>query len=104
MGLMDRLREAEQSGREAARVAFGKAKELGGDAQRRMRQKMRIYPAAAAANPSEVSQSNPAGIAPPLEQSEDVRHLEVTAPKPIVSVHGEDIDPARISGKDRKIA
>ena len=44
MGLMDRLREAEEQGKKAARHAYERALEMGEDAQRRIRQKMRIYP------------------------------------------------------------
>src|ERR1051326_1213003 len=49
MGLMDRLREAEEQGKEAARNAYERARDLGEDVQRRLRQKMRIYPAVSAA-------------------------------------------------------
>ena len=67
MGLMDRLREAEQQGKNAARRAFDRAIDAGEDLERRMRQKMRVYPRGT--NPNENKER----------------------PKPIVSIHGKDV-------------
>jgi hypothetical protein len=111
MGLMDRLREAEEQGREAARHAYERARELGEDAQRRLRQKMRIYPPhlAQTQSPSEVSQAQPAATVPPTSEIDDVRHLEAEPRQPIVSIKGEDVEekdkpqPAS-SEPERKIA
>jgi hypothetical protein len=64
---MDRLREAEQQGKNAARRAFDRAMDAGEDLERRMRQKMRVYP-----------RRN----AEPAEQPK---------PEPIVSINGKDL-------------
>ena len=92
MGLMDRLRKAERQGRERARGAFEQAKERGADLERRLRQRMRVYPRQATM-PSEVSQSQPAGgVSAGAKQDVDAaRHLEAEPEPPIVSIHGKDV-------------
>jgi hypothetical protein len=109
MNIIDRLRRAEHQSKEAAREGFERALHTWEDAQTMIRRKMRIYPrstnqlrgtapaaptapapvssvaspeeAAAPANHSSASDSTPA---PPSETREEA--------KPIVSVHGKDID------------
>jgi hypothetical protein len=105
MGLMDRLREAEEQGKEAARNAYERARDLGEDVQRRLRQKMRIYPADRAATPSEESQAQPAATVPPESEMEDIRHLEAQR-QPIISIEGKDVRPAPAPERrgNRKIA
>ena len=103
MGLMERLRNAEQHGRTVARDALERAREMGEDAERRIRQRMRIYPrtsvaAAAGESPSEVSQSQPAGVDIPASEAEDVRQLEAER-KAIVSVNGDDVESNRADSK-----
>jgi hypothetical protein len=87
---MDRLREAEEQGKKAARRAYERALEVGEDAQRRIRQKMRIYPPSVAA--AEGSQNGSAEVntaeAPP-------------APEPIISIQGRDVES---KPRERKIA
>lgn len=92
MGLIERLRKAEQQGKQAARDAYERAKELGEDAERRIRQKMRIYPPSAA-NHAESKRTTPAGAAAAPRRS-PVPHPETVEPEsePIVSIHGEDVD------------
>jgi hypothetical protein len=92
MGLMDKLRNAEQQGRSAARNAFGRALDFGEDAQRRIRQRMRIYPRRETPIPSEVSEGQPAGLALAIEDSDEVRRFEAE-PEPIISVNGRDVKP-----------
>ena len=90
MGLMDRLREAEQQGKKAARHAYERALEMGEDAQRRIRQKMRIYPSIAAA--AETGQNGQA----------EMNSAEIASPpEPIVSIEGRDIES---KPRERKIA
>lgn len=105
MGLMDRLREAEEQGKEAARNAYEHARDFGEDVQRRLRQKMRIYPPDRTATPSEVSQAQPAATVPPDSEIEDVRHLEAER-QPIISIEGKDIKPPSAPERrgQRKIA
>ena len=92
MGLMDRLREAEEQGKEAARSAYERARDFGGDVQRRLRQRMRIYPSDRGASPSEVSQAQPAAASLATSEIEDVRHLEAEL-QPIISIQGKDVMP-----------
>jgi hypothetical protein len=89
MGLMDKLRKAEEQGKQAARNAFERAKEMGEDAERRIRQKMRIYPPNRNHLSDEVNQSGAAaGVQPSgLEPAES----EQTEGVPIVSIHGKDV-------------
>src|SRR5438105_7253576 len=121
MGLMDRLRKAEEHGKEAARHAMDRAREVRDDAQRRIRQKMRIYPARANGSaPSEVSQANPMAGLPQSDSgsdtAEDVRHLEVMGEGnpdaaqefrqkvPIISIRGKDLEGVGEGEKKRKTA
>jgi hypothetical protein len=98
MGLMERLRNAEQHGRTAAREALERARELGEDAQRRIRQRMRIYPhtqAAAAGEAPSVSQGQSEAVAAPSRGAEDLPRGEGEAEEPIVSVNGRDVDASQ---------
>jgi hypothetical protein len=92
MGLMDALRKAERKGKELARRGVNAVEDKQAsaeDAQRRARQKMRVYPERGAANPPAPD---------PL-----ARELEDAQRKAIVSVHGEDLDEDEL-GKGRKVA
>jgi len=91
MGLMDRLREAEEQGKKAARHAYERALEMGEDAQRRIRQKMRIYPPTAAS----------AGEAGHNGQADMNAAETASPPEPIVSIEGRDIEN---KPRERKIA
>jgi hypothetical protein len=95
---MEKLRKAEEQGKQAARNAFERAKEFGEDAERRMRQKMRIYPPKVAnGTTSEVSQSGPAGTAAAtgLQRSSlETEESEQAESVPIVSVHARDVGRA----------
>lgn len=108
---MDKIRQAEELGREKARSAYGLARDLQEDMQRRLRQKMRVYPrpgtiaaserpaeeeengasSQEAVSPSEVSQAVPAGATPIADEIDDVRNLESNPEQPIVSIRGKDV-------------
>jgi len=79
MRLFDNIRRKGQQGREAVQRGMERAREEWEDTERKLRQRMRIYPqklrAAAAASSS-----------PAQEQ-----RTPSAAPKPIISVHGKDI-------------
>jgi hypothetical protein len=93
MGLMDALRKAEKKGKELARrgvEAVRETHEPADDAQRRVRQKMRVYPERNA-------------TAKPPEADATAREMEDAQRKTIVSVHGEDVGERGL-GKDQKIA
>ena len=90
MRLLDNLRNAEQKGVRTVRRGMERVREEWGDMERRIRQRMRIYPqklknVAASEHDQEadiMDQGIPAGIGEPAESE----------PKtPIVSVHGRDI-------------
>lgn len=91
MGLMDALRRAEQKGKELARRGANVVRDThdsAEDLQRRVRQKMRVYPERnAAANPPDGAK----------------REMEDAQRKAIVSVHGEDVDEKELD-KNRKLA
>ena len=92
MGLIDRLRKAEEQGKQATLNALEKAKEFGEDAERRIRQKMRIYPPQAA-NHSDGGAGNPAGTATAPRRSPIVESKD----EPIVSIHGEDVEADKVA-------
>jgi hypothetical protein len=110
MGLMDRLRKAEEQGKEAARHAIDRAREVREDAQRRIRQKMRIYPVQTTGSaPSEVSQANSMAGLPAADGEadlgEDLRHLEANQNnQPIISINGRDLERAGQNEGKRRMA
>ena len=92
MRLLDNLRNAEQKGVETVRRGMERVREEWGDIERRIRQRMRIYPqkpinVTVSASDHElegdiIDQGLPAGIGEPEEAKRQT---------PIVSVHGRDI-------------
>jgi hypothetical protein len=94
MGLMEKLRKAEEQGKYAARQAFERAKHFSEDTERRIRQKMRIYPPGGANNVSA-----DAGQQTPSNDSTRIHSVQSQAAErgerpPIISVHGEDVEEA----------
>ena len=87
MRLLDNLRNAEQKTVNAMLQGVAKAREEWGDVERRIRQRMRIYP--------QKLQKNVIVARQPAELHADVPTQEVEAEpetrKPIVSVHGSDV-------------
>jgi hypothetical protein len=88
MRLLDNLRSAEQKSANAMRQGMARAREEWGDMERRIRQRMRIYPQKllkkkniiTARSDSELRPDVPAQAPPELETQ-----------KPIVSIHGRDV-------------
>jgi len=87
MRLLENLRSAEQKGASAVRHGITRAREEWEDVERRIRQRMRIYPqklkksALAVRPPAELVPDTPTqGMLPTPETS-----------TPIVSIHGHDI-------------
>ena len=78
MGLIDSIRKAE----EKARHAYERAADLPQDTQRRLRQKMRIYP-----HPAE----RPAAVEGEQEAGADA--------EPIISISGKDVPVEELSKK-----
>jgi hypothetical protein len=79
MGLIDKLRKAEEQGRSAARQAFERAKHFSEDTERRIRQKMRIYPPAGESQPGDPGASR------------------IPERPPIVSIDGEDVETDKVA-------
>ncbi len=92
MGLIDALRKAEKKGKDVVRRGMHAIETSDDEAQRRARQKMRVYPPQSGV---------PAQKQP--EQNATEREMEDARRKAIVSVNGEDVDENDI-GKGRKIA
>jgi len=99
MQWVDRLRKAEQQGRDAARHGWDKAMHHWDEAESKLRQRMRVHPSscpdtAASGNvpAPEADQTKPnastvnASTAPSPEAS------KAEPDKPIVSIHGKDVD------------
>ena len=93
MGLMDKIRQAEEHGREKARSAYGFARDLQEDMQRRIRQKMRVYPrpGAASERAAEENGASDQAAVPPTEPN-----ASGAAPGNDVSHHGT-VSPSEIS-------
>ena len=87
MHLLDNLRSAEQKGVNAMRRSMARAREEWEDVERRIRQRMRIYP--------QKLKRNVMATRPPAELQPDTPNqgilAEAEAPKLIVSVHGRDV-------------
>ena len=66
MGLIDKLREAEEQGRGAAHRRLGRARETRDDAERRLRRKMRLHPRNPGDNPPDPT---PSPARPPVSTS-----------------------------------
>jgi hypothetical protein len=88
MRLLDNLRSAEQKGVKAVRQGMARARDEWGDVERRIRQRMRIYPqkllrkraVLAGRSEGELQPDVPGQTPPDLETR-----------KPIVSIHGHDV-------------
>jgi len=88
MRLLDNLRTAEQKSVQAVRQGMARARDEWGDVERRIRQRMRIYPQKllkkksilAARAEGELNPDAPVKATPEVEPG-----------KPIVSVHGHDV-------------
>ena len=93
MGLIEKLRRAEEQGKQATRDALEKARELGEDAERRIRQKMRIYPPHTNNANSESAGASSAGTAAAVRRSP----IPESKDEPIISVHGEDVETDKVA-------
>lgn len=88
MRLLDNLRSAEQKGVNAVRLGMARAREEWGDVERRIRQRMRIYPQKL------LKKKNVVVARTDVEPQPDVpapAPPELETQKPIVSIHGRDV-------------
>ncbi len=83
MRLLDDLRNAEQKGVNAMRRGMGKAREQWSDMERRIRQRMRVYPQKLNNMNTNLSDFDELDLA-------NERTVEPER-KPIVSIHGRDV-------------
>jgi hypothetical protein len=87
--LVDNLRKAEKKGAKTIRRGVERAREEWADVERRIRQRMRIYPQKVRAMAAGAPHHGGASI--DLDQSPEEQPGTDTASKPIVSVHGQDL-------------
>ena len=86
MRLVDNLRKAEEKGVMSIRRGMDRARDEWSDVERRIRQRMRIYPH---------KQRAAAAVAGPMGLEHDVPERSSASGeqrKPIVSIHGQDLD------------
>ena len=84
MRLVDNLRKAEEKGVMSIRRGMERAREEWADVERRIRQRMRIYPH---------KQQTAAAGAGRISLDQDVpEHSSGEPRKPIISIHGQDVN------------
>ncbi|HKV93752.1 MAG TPA: hypothetical protein VJW20_14485 [Candidatus Angelobacter sp.] len=87
MSLIENFRKAEQKGALTVRRGVERAREEWSDVERRLRQRMRIYPQKSRAMAAAVPGSSPANV----DESASSGNEQGTDRKPIVSVYGHDL-------------
>jgi hypothetical protein len=85
MRLVDNLRKAEEKSVKAVRRGAERVRDEWSDVERRIRQRMRIYPPKKQAMAAGAASSNLEQELPESTQTDEER-------KPIVSIHGQDLD------------
>ncbi len=88
MRLVENLRKAEKKGATALRRGMERAREEWSDVERRLRQRMRIYPQKRAAMAA--GTSRPGTTFLDVEETEG--EINRSERQPIVSVHGHDVN------------
>lgn len=89
MRLLDQLRNTEQKSVNAVRRGMIRAREEWGDLERRLRQRMRIYPQKLKKNVMAAGADS--DLQPDVPTQRTVTPAEPETLKPIVSVHGRDV-------------
>jgi len=87
MSLIDNFRKAEKQGALAIHRGVERAREEWSDVERRLRQRMRVYPQKSRAMAAAAPGSAPANMDETATSNE-----QDTDRKPIVSVHGHDLE------------
>lgn len=107
MRIIKKLRNATEHGKQASQRVLGRALESGRNLERRLRQKMRVYPCP---RPTVAPMAAPpADIVMEEQELEEQVEPEPQSRKPIVSVHGRDVASSAERAKlepsdDRKVA
>lgn len=96
MRLIDNLRNAEKKGLASVRRGVDRAKGEWGDVERRIRQRMRIYPQKLRQKMGMVEETGPPGIA---ETSAAAAAAGAPGAKPIVSIDGRDLPEPEMEEK-----
>jgi hypothetical protein len=86
MRLVENLRKAEEKGVMRIRRSVDRAREEWADVERRLRQRMRIYP-----QKQQVA-SGPAGLLDLEQDVPDVPPAPAERRTPIISIHGQDLN------------
>jgi hypothetical protein len=86
MRLIDNLRKAEEKGVMSIRRSMERARDEWSDVERRIRQRMRIYPHKQRAAAAGAGQMGPEPDVPQHSSASGEQR------KPIVSIHGQDLD------------
>jgi hypothetical protein len=89
MRLLDHLRNTEQKSVNAVRRGMIRAREEWEDVERRLRQRMRIYPQKLKKNGMAAGAYT--DLQPDVPTQRTATPAEIEARKPIVSVHGHDV-------------
>jgi hypothetical protein len=98
MRLIENLRNAEERGRSGLRQGMERARDEWADAERRIRQRMRVYPEKLK---KLIARSNPeADTEVPQAAAAAATDRGVVTQRPIVSIHGQDV-PEPDSDKKR---
>jgi hypothetical protein len=84
MRLVDNLREAEEKGVMSIRRGVDRAREEWADVERRIRQRMRIYP--------QKQKAAAAGTGPVNLDQDVAEHSSDEPRKPIISIRGQDLN------------
>jgi|SRR5690242_4659991 len=95
MRLIDNLRNAERKSLANVRRQMDRAKEEWSDVERRIRQKMRVYP-------EKLRKKINAGLEPGTDASSSDASLAAAAAqgtKPIISINGQDVPPQEVERK-----
>ncbi|HET9282105.1 MAG TPA: hypothetical protein VFR24_09105 [Candidatus Angelobacter sp.] len=87
MSLIENFRKAEQKGALAIHRGVDRAREEWSDVERKLRQRMRVYPQKSRAMAAAVPGSTPANI----DETATSNNEQDTDRKPIVSVYGHDL-------------
>jgi hypothetical protein len=90
MRLVENLRKAEKKGTTAIRRGVERAREEWADVERRLRQRMRIYPQKSRAMAAAAPHAGTAAL-PGLDETAD-QTPDTTEQRPIISVNGRDVD------------
>ena len=94
MKMIEKLRNATEHGKEVTHRALERALESGRNLERHLRQKMRVYPRSPRVTPTNTDAHSQAPMALAEEELELELEAEFDSRRPIISVHGQDVESA----------